>query len=231
MQTANAELMRAGKESLKGKWGLAIAVSITYCVLIGALQNVKNVGPIVSLLISGPLAGGLAIFYLSVARGTEAKFEQLFDGFKSYATYLLAYILMVVFIMLWALLLIIPGIIAAFSYAMTYYVIADNPTISAFDALKKSKAIMVGNKGKYFGLILRFFGWALLAILTAGIGFIWLIPYMQATTAKFYEDIKGGDNVVGSTPEPTVPTPIAPFKSEVKDAEIVGTTPTEGEQK
>lgn len=190
MQTANVELMRLARESLKGKWGLAVGVTAAYLVIVMALQNVKQVGPLVSLLVSGPLAGGMAIFYLAIARGTGAKFEQFFDGFKTYATNLLAYILMTVFILLWMLLLIVPGIIAAISYSMTYFVIADNPGISAMDALKQSKEMMQGNKGKYVGLMFRFFGWSLLAILSCGIGFLWLMPYMQTAAAAFYEDLK-----------------------------------------
>lgn len=236
MQTANAELMRSARESLKGKWGLAIAVSVTYCVLVAILQNIKNIGPIVSLLVSGPFAGGLAIFYLAIARGTEAKFEQLFDGFKLYATYLVAYLLMIIFIFLWSLLLIIPGIVAAISYSMIFFIIADNPSITASDALKRSKAMMNGNKGKYFGLMLRYLGWALLSILTAGIGIIWLVPYMQTAAAKFYDDIKGGNVNDGApkpvaTPTPTAPAPFqepaseAKSDSEAKDAEVDDSAP------
>jgi uncharacterized membrane protein len=198
MQTSNAELMRTARESLKGKWGLAIAVTVVYCVLVSVPQSIKNIGPIVVLLISAPLAGGMAAFALSIARNQEAKFEQLFDGFKSYATYLVAYILMTVYIMLWMLLLIIPGIIAAFSYSMTYFIIADDPSISASDALKKSKEIMKGNKGKYFVLSL---------------GMLWIMPYMQISFAKFYEDIKE-KNVIPQ--EASIPTP-APAPTDVPE--------------
>ncbi|MEI6650794.1 MAG: DUF975 family protein [Candidatus Moraniibacteriota bacterium] len=208
MQTSNAELMRGARESLKGKWGLAIAVSVVYCVLLSIPQSVKNVGPLAVMIISGPLAGGMIMFSLTIARNQEAKFEQLFDGFKSFSTYFLAYVLMTVFILLWTLLLIVPGIIAAFSYSMTYFIIADNPSISASDALKRSKELMKGNKGKYFGLTMRFFGWILLSILTLGIGLLWIMPYMQISLAKFYEDIKEGSVASQDTPvSPTTSTP------------------------
>lgn len=193
MQTANAELMRSARESLRGKWGLAIAVGLVFMIVTGIVGNIdKRVGPLLNLLVAGPLAGGLAMFYLSIARGTEAKFEQLFDGFKVYATYLVAYLLILVYVFLWALLLIVPGIIAAISYSMTYFIIADEPTIAASDALKRSKEMMRGNKWKFFRLQLRFLGWALLAILSLGIGFLWLLPYIQTSVAKFYDDLKNG---------------------------------------
>ena len=205
MQTSNAELMRSARESLKGKWGLAIAVTVVYCVLLSIPQSVKNVGPFAVMIITGPLAGGMAMFSLAIARNVDAKFEQLFDGFKSFSTYFLAYVLMTVFILLWTLLLIVPGIIAAFSYSMTYFIIADNPSISASDALKKSKELMNGNKGKYFTLTMRFFGWILLSILTLGIGLLWIMPYMQISLAKFYEDIKEKNR---SLQEAAIPTPV-----------------------
>jgi uncharacterized membrane protein len=88
------------------------------------------------------------------------------------------------------LLLIIPGIIAALSYSMTFFIIADDESIEPMEALKKSKKMMEGYKLKLFYLSIRFFGLALLCILTLGIGFLWLIPYTYVTMAKFYDDIK-----------------------------------------
>ena len=97
---------------------------------------------------------------------------------------------MLIFILLWSILLIIPGIIAAISYSMTFLIIAEDESIDAIEALKKSKEIMYGHKWKYFCLMLRFIGWALVCILTLGIGFIWLLPYVHVTIVKFYEDIQ-----------------------------------------
>ena len=118
------------------------------------------------------------------------KVENIFEGFQNFKSAVGAYLLMLLFIFLWMLLLIIPGIIAAFSYSMTFYILADDPSISPMDAIDKSKAMMKGKKWKYFLLNLRFLGWALLCLLTFGIGFLWLIPYIQVSIAKFYDDIK-----------------------------------------
>jgi uncharacterized membrane protein len=71
------------------------------------------------------------------------------------------------------------------------YIIADTDTIGPLEAITKSKEMMRGNTWKLFCLYFRFFGWALLCILTAGIGFLWLVPYMQVCMAKFYDDVKG----------------------------------------
>ncbi len=191
MKTENVELMRMARESLKGKWGLAIGTFVVYMLVAMACQIIPFAGPFIGILIGGPLYLGLAIFWLDLSRNKEAKLEQIFEGFNNFAKALGAYLLMVLFILLWALLLIIPGIIAAFSYSMTFYILADEPAIGAMDALDKSKKMMDGYKWKYFCLILRFIGWSLLCILTLFIGYLWLIPYMQVTMAKFYDDVKG----------------------------------------
>jgi uncharacterized membrane protein len=103
---------------------------------------------------------------------------------------------MCVFIFLWTLLLIIPGILAAYSYSMTFFVLAEDPTIGARNSIRKSKELMFGNRWKFFCLGWRFFGWALLCILTLGIGFLFLAPYVQTSFARFYDDIKAGPEAV-----------------------------------
>lgn len=133
---------------------------------------------------------GLSRFSLNLARRQKAEIDQLFDGFKNFTNTLVAYLLMVLYVILWALLLIIPGIIAAIGYSQTFFILSDNPKISGQDALKKSKELMKGYKWKYFCLCLRFFGWFLLSILTLGIGFLFLVPYANVSFAHFYDDVK-----------------------------------------
>lgn len=206
MNKSNSELLRSAKESLTGRWGLAIGTFLVYEIIIGSLQSgythrsndemnqgfsfAYSFGSLIYLLIAGPLALGVSIFSLNIARNTEARFEQIFDGFRNFKTSFVAYLLMILFIVLWTFLLIIPGIIAALSYAMIFYIIADNESIEPMAAIDKSKEMMYGYKWQLFFLGLRFFGLALLCILTLGIGFLWLIPYMNITVAKFYDNIK-----------------------------------------
>ena len=190
MKTENVILMQMARESLKGKWAIAIGTLIVYFLIATALQIIPVIGPIASLIISGPFALGLATFSLSISRDQDPKLEKIFQGFNNFGTALGAYLLMLLFILLWMLLLIIPGIIAAISYSMTFYILADDNSIGAMDAIDKSKKMMNGYKWKYFCLGLRFIGWALLCILTLGIGFLWLMPYMQVSMAKFYDDVK-----------------------------------------
>ena len=190
MVKENKELMAEARESLSGNWGLAIATFLVYGIIISIFQVIPTVGSVLALFIAGPMLVGVSMFSLSLSRGESARLEQIFEGFKNYGTVLGAYLLMVLFIFLWMLLLIIPGIIAAIAYSQTFYILAENDAISSMDALKKSKEMMDGYKWKYFCLGLRFIGWALLCILTLGIGFLWLSPYIQISYAKFYEDIK-----------------------------------------
>ena len=190
MVKENKELMAEARESLSGNWGLAIGTFLVYGIIISSLQFIPTVGPVLVLFIAGPMLVGISMFSLSLSRGENARLEQIFEGFKNYGTVLGAYLLMVVLILLWMLLLIIPGIIAAIAYSQTFYILAEDDAISSMDALKKSKEMMDGYKWKYFCLGLRFIGWALLCILTLGIGFLWLSPYIQISYAKFYEDIK-----------------------------------------
>ena len=193
MRTENLVLMQMARESLKGKWAQAVGTYLVYIVVVGAFSGTSRVLPltgIVSLILAGPMFLGITIFSLSLARNQDARIEQIFNGFYNFGKALGAYLLMLVFILLWSVLLVIPGIIAALSYSMTFYIIADDPSVGAMEAIDKSKIMMAGYKWKYFCLMLRFLGWALLCILTLGIGFLWLMPYMQVSVAKFYDDVK-----------------------------------------
>ena len=184
--------MREAREALSGKWGLAVGVCLLYMVILIVVRAPHKVfGPILSLLISGPMTLGLATFSLTLSRRQTASVSQLFAGFNEFVRALVAYLLMVLFILLWFLLLIVPGIIAGLAYSQTFYILADDKSIKPREAIRKSKAMMYGHKKKLFYLGLRFLGWVLLCILSAGIGFLWLIPYIQITMAKFYDDISG----------------------------------------
>jgi uncharacterized membrane protein len=197
MNTDNVILMRSSRESLRGKWGIAILTFIVYTLLTTTSGTLRSHGSfltisaMLTLIIGGPLALGAAIFSLSISRGKEARLEQIFQGFNNFATAFITYLLLLLYILLWTLLLIVPGIIAALGYSMTFYILADNPVIKPQDALRKSKSMMNGHKEKLFYLCLRFFLLAILCILTLGIGFLWLIPYIHVTMAKFYDDVKG----------------------------------------
>jgi len=186
----NRVLMSQARDSLKGKWGLGIGTTVVFMLIMMAIQLIPIAGWIIGILISGAMSIGLAIFALSLSRKQDAKLSQIFDGFQKFGVGLGAYLLQFIFIILWSILLIIPGIIAAFAYSMTYYILAENDSIGPLEAISKSKEMMRGNKWKFFCLEFRFFGWGLLCILTLGIGFLWLFPYMIVSFAQFYDDLK-----------------------------------------
>jgi uncharacterized membrane protein len=193
MLTLNRDLMVQAREALRGRWGLAVGGNVIYLILGVLIQCIPLVGWIGGLIIGGPLLLGLAGFFLTFSRKEEAKLSQLFDGFQNFPRALIAYILMVLFIFLWALLFIIPGIVAALSYSQTFFLLSENPQMEGLDLLRKSKALMRGNRWKLFCLFWRFFGWCLLGILSLGIGFLWIMPYIQTTMARFYDDLKAVD--------------------------------------
>jgi len=188
--THNRDLMRMARESLRNHWGLGVTVAIVYFAIIVGVGFIPVAGSIAQFLIAGPMALGLYLVFMMLARRSPAELGQLFQGFERFGTALVAHLFMTIFIMLWSLLLIIPGIIASLSYAMTYFIIADDPTVEALQAITRSKEMMSGHRWKLFCLYWRFFGWAILCILTMGIGYLWLAPYMQTTLAHFYDDVR-----------------------------------------
>ena len=113
----------------------------------------------------------------------------VFDLFKESRLWV-TILLMYVYKSLWALLFIIPGIIKGYAYAMTPFILNDNPDLRANEAIELSMAMMNGHKWDLFCLKLSFIGWVLLCIFTFGIGYLWLIPYRYTSYAVFYEDVK-----------------------------------------
>jgi uncharacterized membrane protein len=164
-------------------------------------RSIPYIGWVVSLIITGPIELGAAMYFLALTRGGKPDIEMVFGGFRDFGRSLGACVLMGLFVFLWALLLIIPGIIAALAYSQTYYLLVDYPELGAMDAITRSREMMRGHKGRLFCLHLRFFLWGLLCILTLGIGFIWLAPYMRVTFARFYDDLREPAPVHDFVPE------------------------------
>lgn len=196
---SNAELKLEGKNSLEGNWGLAIGACVVVWILtaafVGGSENARtssfeSIMSIFSLILSGPLAFGLSKIFLRLNRFQEVSFNNLFDGFNYFLQTFLLHVLKWIFVFLWFLLLIIPGIIAILRYSMAYYIMVDNPGISGLEALRRSKEMMRGHKTRLFLLWLSFLGWFIFGILTVGLGFLYVAPYYEATKASFYEDLK-----------------------------------------
>lgn len=129
-----------------------------------------------------------------VDRQKEPEMGTLFGYFSHWKTTAVTKLLRTVYVILWSLLLIIPGIIAFYSYAMTSYILAEHPEMTPSEAIARSKEMMEGNRWRLFCLHFSFIGWSLLSSLTLGIGNLWLTPYQQAATAVFYREISGTEH-------------------------------------
>ena len=187
----NSELRRDSRMQLKGNWGTAILLCVIYSIIGGALSFIPNyVGSALTTIITGPFMLGLIICFMHLVRNEPFRFEDLFDGFKRFVPALILQVLMSIFILLWLLLLVVPGIIAALRYSMSYYILNDNPEMSAMEAITASKEMMMGYKLKLFWMNLCFVGFMFLSTFTCFIGLLWLIPYMYTTYANFYQNLK-----------------------------------------
>ncbi len=142
-------------------------------------------------LLGSVISVGYSRFNLGLVDLEKPDFGHLFGYFKHWGSAVGAYILRDIYVFLWSLLFVIPGIIASYSYAMTGYILADNPGMRASDALARSKELMRGNRWRLFCLQFSFIGWEFLCVFTLGIGMLWLTPYIQASTAAFYRELVG----------------------------------------
>ena len=138
---------------------------------------------------------GLVWFMVKFINDQDHEFKDLFHFANDYVRIFLVNLLQTIFVALWAILLVVPGIIKAFSYALVPYLLADDKykDLGYRDLLKKSEEMMNGHKMDYFVFCLSFIGWFLLACVTAGILLIWLSPYFTTAQVKFLNDIKTGD--------------------------------------
>ena len=177
------------------RWGTFVVIVLIYSLITGAVAAFgaypffAAIAGIGSLLIAGPFTLGLTSVSLNTVRGDQIKIEMLFGGFKDFTRAFVLMLLNSIFIFLWALLFIIPGIIKTYAYSMSFYILRDNPTMSANDARKLSMQMMHGNKWRLFCLQFSFIGWFLLGVLTLGILLLWVIPYYKTAEACFYTSL------------------------------------------
>ena len=227
----SAELKQQAKESLKGRWGTAIAMILVYELIIGGLSLVAKfipfVGSIAVLIIAIPISFGFAGQMLKFSRGEEVGicdyFKIGFDNFgKSWSIFgytllklllpVITYVLSLVFVVVMstvvatnsseeiipialgigALLVIFSVIflmVKSYLYVLTDYVGNDFAELDGKGSVQKSEDLMKGHRLEFFYLQLSFIGWSILAVLTFGIGFIFLEPYIEVTNAKFYDNL------------------------------------------
>lgn len=144
---------------------------------------------LLKLILGGVVQLGYSKFLLAQHDGKEYEVKDLFSQFDRFSVGFLQLFLRELYTILWTLLLIIPGIIKGFSYAMTPFILADHPELTASEAIRRSQELMDGHKWDLFVLGLTFIGWNLLSALTLGIGALWVNPYMNAAYAAFYREL------------------------------------------
>lgn len=188
VQESNQSIRKEALAKLKGNWGRVIfSTLIVYPIFIGVLFSLTlGIGYTV---LGGALALCFANYYLKIVRKEAFSFGDLFSRLDNIIRSFVANFLMGFFCMLWSFLFFIPGIIQWYKYALVYYIMADDKEISAFDAMKKSTALMKGNKMQLFKMHLHFMFLSIFVPFTFYIALLWILPYFNASKAAFYTKI------------------------------------------
>lgn len=213
-----SEIKKQSLEALKGKWGLAVLVTFLFFLIYMLVPTIIDIplsggfnlwlnsssettykADIFNMVISFlliPFSISFYWFFLSLSRLETPEISQLFAVYADWKTSLKligASIVVSIFVTLWSLLLIIPGIIKSLSYSQVFFLLRDHPEFSIIEAITESRKIMKGYKWKYFLLNLSFIGWGILSLFTVGIGLLWLIPYVTTSLASFYDQLTESD--------------------------------------
>ena len=182
------ELKKQAKAGLKGNWGVAILTIL----IVAAITGVASATVIGGFIVAGPLAVGACIIFSTIAKGEKAELEKVFGGFSNFGNTCVTGFLYTIFLALWNLIPIV-GIIKSYSYAMTFFIMKDNPEMRETEAITASRKMMDGHKLDLFILDLSFIGWLILCALTFGLLSFYVAPYMEATRAAFYEKLKASN--------------------------------------
>jgi len=197
------EKMKASaKDMLSNYWVNAAVLTIIVWLLKDAFTQERVVeisktgteihrmnGANIIMILSGPLALGVVNFYMKIEAGKDAEIVTLAEGFKDFKRTFIFNFMSTLFIVLWTILLIVPGIIASIRYSMGYYLMAEDSDLDAMEAIRLSSKIMEGHKMEFLRMGFSFLGWFLLSIITFGLGFLYTIPYYQMTKLNFYRQI------------------------------------------
>ena len=191
------ELKERAKAQLGGSifssnWVFAVLVVVIYMAIISVVSAIPGVGSLIVIVFSGALEFGIVYIFLKQARdGEKMEVGSLFKGFsEDIGGNIVLGLLVALFTSLWSLLFVIPGIIKAYAYSMSFYVKSDHPEYGWKECMDESQRIMNGHKMDLFVVHLSFIGWAIVGALCLGVGTLWVQAYISATTAHFYESIK-----------------------------------------
>lgn len=186
-----AQLKAMAKQQIQGNIGTFFVMTLIIAGVAAVANLIPVVGSIASVFIITPAFSiAMVAAYLKLTKGVQPNVRELFDHFNEFWGAFKVSFFVGLFTALWSLLFWIPGIIKALSYSMSMYILAENPQMGALEAINRSKAMMNGHKMDLFVLQLSFIGWHLLGAFTFGIAYVWITPYISATTANFYNSIK-----------------------------------------
>ena len=188
MKSTCKELRDRAWESLRGMYWPLFLMILVYVIIAGAGSSF-SFGVLALLALPMGFACDVAVLNL-VRQRQRPQVDNLFSIYRTnFEKAFLVPFLTQLFISLWCILFIIPGIIMAYAYSMAIYVSNDHPELSSMEAIRKSKELMRGHKWDLFVLDLSFIGWILLCCITGGIGFFFLLPYLEAAHAEFYREL------------------------------------------
>lgn len=181
-------LGRQAWQALEGRRLISVGAQLLYVVIMGAVQSAA--GGLGQFFLN-PLTAGVSLFFLTLFRREPVSIELLFKPFSQYGRYLWAGLRMFIFILLWGVLFVIPGIVAALRYALTYYIMLDKPELSVKAAMQESAAMIYGHKWRLFwyGIVTGMIGF-FVTVLTLGIGLFWYSPWAGTFFAAFYETLR-----------------------------------------
>ena len=180
-----AEIKADAKSQIQGKIGALLIIRVLLMVVMAALSATV----IGTFVLGGAFVLAISGIFLRVAQGGDRpEPHDLFAtmNYDGISRGFLATLRYSVFVWLWGLLFVIPGIVKAIEYSQMFYLLADEPNMSARDAQKQSMELMRGHRGEYFVLMLSFLGWEILSVFTLGFLQIWLVPYLSTTLANYY---------------------------------------------
>lgn len=214
----SSDFRRIARENLAGNWPMAVLVAFIASLLGGAVAggsfsididteileflpravqlylittaSVGSILGIIQFIIGGTIRLGHCVYLLKQHDRQSPELSDLFSQFHRLGDGFCLALLEGIYVFLWSLLFVIPGIIASLSYAMAPFIMAENPHMTASEAITASKQLMDGNKTRLFCLEWSFIGWAILCVLTLGIGNLFLSPYTSAAKAAFYRSIQ-----------------------------------------
>lgn len=191
-----AELKARAKSQLGGIFEQNWLYAVLFVFIASALTGAASVVPVLgSLIVFGPMTYAISKMLIKLSRtGESPDLNNLFDGFKDDfgGTFLLG-LLTTIFVMLWSMLFIIPGIVKSYAYSFAFYIKADHPDYDWQQCIEESKRLTQGHKGELFVLDLSFIGWVIVGSLCLGVGMLWVDPYMGLTKVNFYNDLVAND--------------------------------------